>query len=159
MLLKDELDACVHYIADSNLVDRSRVDISKESKIKYLFADREAEAKRYYEKTNNFPINHIFVMKRALYEAHPWVALNIYSAFVKAKEQVKKDAQPWIDINSEVGALDKDARKVLARDVMPYGLASSRHVLETVTQYVHEQGLCPRRVKLEEIFAPNTLDL
>jgi len=32
-------------------------------------------------------------------------------------------------------------------------------VLETVTQYVHEQGLCERRVALEEIFAPNTLDL
>jgi hypothetical protein len=24
---------------------------------------------------------------------------------------------------------------------------------------VHEQGLCERRVALEEIFAPNTLDL
>jgi 4,5-dihydroxyphthalate decarboxylase len=38
-------------------------------------------------------------------------------------------------------------------------LSSSRHVLETITQYIHEQGLCDRRVALEEIFAPNTLDL
>jgi 4,5-dihydroxyphthalate decarboxylase len=42
---------------------------------------------------------------------------------------------------------------------MPYGLKAARPVLETVTQYVHEQGLCERRVALEEIFAPNTLDL
>jgi len=42
---------------------------------------------------------------------------------------------------------------------MPYGLKAARHVLETVTQYVYEQGLCERRVALEEIFAPNTLEL
>jgi 4,5-dihydroxyphthalate decarboxylase len=42
---------------------------------------------------------------------------------------------------------------------MPYGLKAARPVLETVTQYVHEQGLCERRVGLEEIFAPTTLDL
>ncbi|MEY4879312.1 MAG: hypothetical protein RJB62_781, partial [Pseudomonadota bacterium] len=29
----------------------------------------------------------------------------------------------------------------------------------TVTQYVQEQGLAKRRVALEEIFAPNTMDL
>jgi 4,5-dihydroxyphthalate decarboxylase len=42
---------------------------------------------------------------------------------------------------------------------MPYGVKAARPVLETITQYVHEQGLCERRVALEEIFAPNTLDL
>jgi 4,5-dihydroxyphthalate decarboxylase len=158
MLVKGELDACVHYIADANLVDRSRVDIGKEPSIAYLF-DAEAEAKRYYEKSGIFPINHIVVVKRALYERHPWIALNLYSAFVKAKEEVRKAAQPWIGINAEVGALDGKARQALAKDVMPYGLNAARHVLETVTQYVHEQSLCDRRVALEEIFAPNTLDL
>jgi hypothetical protein len=32
-------------------------------------------------------------------------------------------------------------------------------VLETIAQYVHEQGLCERRVELKEIFAPSTLDV
>jgi len=158
MLLKGELDACVHYIADANLVDRSRVDLSKEPSIRYLF-DREAEAKRYYDKTNVFPINHIVVVKRELYERHPWVGLNLYSAFVKAKERVRLDAQPWLDINAEVGALDKAARKMLAQDVMPYGIRAARHVLEKVERYVHEQGLSARQVALDEIFATNTLDL
>lgn len=158
MLLKGELDACVHYINDANLVDRSRIDLLKEPSIKYLF-DRPAECKRYYEKTGIFPINHIVVVKRALYERHPWVVLNLYAAFDKAKEQVRKDAQAWIDINAEVGALDRGAQNVLKNDVMPYGLTHARKVLETVTQYIHEQGLCERRVALEEIFAPNTLDL
>ncbi len=158
MLLNGELDACAHYINDANLVDRSRIDLSKEPSIRNLF-DARTEAKRFYDKTNIFPINHIVVVKRALYEQHPWVVLNLYTAFNKAKEAVRKAAQPWIDINAQVGALDPAAENILAQDVMPYGLRSSRHVLETITQYIHEQGLCDRRVALEEIFAPNTLDL
>jgi 4,5-dihydroxyphthalate decarboxylase len=42
---------------------------------------------------------------------------------------------------------------------MVYGVKSNRKVLETVTQYVHEQGLSSRRVGLEELFAPSTMDL
>ena len=158
MLLKGELDACVHYIANANLVDRSRVDLSKEASIKPLF-DRAAEHKRYYDKTSIYPINHIVVMKRSLYERHPWVALNLFSAFNKAKDAVRDAAQPWLAVGAEVGALDKQVLQKINRDVMPYGLNVARPVLETVTQYVYEQGLCSRRVGLEEIFAPNTLDL
>jgi 4,5-dihydroxyphthalate decarboxylase len=42
---------------------------------------------------------------------------------------------------------------------MAYGVKGSRKVLETVTQYVHEQGLSARRVGLEEMFAASTMDL
>jgi 4,5-dihydroxyphthalate decarboxylase len=42
---------------------------------------------------------------------------------------------------------------------MVYGVKANRNVLDTVTQYVHEQGLSQRRVALEELFAPSTMDL
>jgi len=42
---------------------------------------------------------------------------------------------------------------------MLYGVKSSRKVLETITQYVHEQGLAKRSGQLEEMFAPSTMDL
>jgi 4,5-dihydroxyphthalate decarboxylase len=42
---------------------------------------------------------------------------------------------------------------------MAYGVRSARTVLETIAQYVHEQRLTQRRVELEEIFAPSTMDL
>jgi 4,5-dihydroxyphthalate decarboxylase len=42
---------------------------------------------------------------------------------------------------------------------MVYGVKANRNVLETISQYVHEQGLSHRRVKLDELFAPSTLDL
>jgi 4,5-dihydroxyphthalate decarboxylase len=42
---------------------------------------------------------------------------------------------------------------------MAYGVKAARKVLETITEYVHAQGLTDRRVKLEELFAPATMDL
>ena len=50
-------------------------------------------------------------------------------------------------------------RRALATDPMAYGVKGNRKVLETITQYVHEQGLAARRVALEEMFAPSTMDL
>jgi 4,5-dihydroxyphthalate decarboxylase len=35
----------------------------------------------------------------------------------------------------------------------------NRFLLETITQYSHEQGLTPRQLALEEIFYPPTLEL
>jgi 4,5-dihydroxyphthalate decarboxylase len=44
-------------------------------------------------------------------------------------------------------------------DPYPYGVKSNRQVLETVADYSYEQGLTPRRLSLDEVFAPSTLDL
>jgi 4,5-dihydroxyphthalate decarboxylase len=159
MLLRGELDAIVHYIAHGNLVDRSRADLFNHPDVKFLFDDREAESARYFKKTGIFPINHILVVKRSVYERHPWIALNLYTGFLNAMEEVRKDSLPWMAPYYEMGLVDREVRRVVTKMPMPYGLKAARHVLETVTQYVHEQGLCDRRVALDEIFAPNTLDL
>ena len=60
----------------------------------------------------------------------------------------------------ETGLLDAAVnRKLAENDPLGYGLKASRPVLDTIAQYVHEQGLSARRVKLEEIFTPSTLDV
>jgi 4,5-dihydroxyphthalate decarboxylase len=159
MLLRGEIDAIVHYIANNNLVDRSRVDVVADPQVQYLFEDREAESARYFKKTGIFPINHCMVIKRSVYERHPWIALNLYSGFLAGMDMVRKDSLAWMAPFYEMGLVDRDVRKAVTKTPMPYGLKDARKVLETVTQYVHEQGLCDRRVALEEIFAPNTLEL
>jgi 4,5-dihydroxyphthalate decarboxylase len=159
MLLTGALDAIVHYIAHGNLVDRSRADLFNHPDARFLFPDREAESARYFKKTGIFPINHIVVIKRSVYERNPWIALNLYSGFLAAMDQVRKDSLAWMAPYYEMGLVDRDVRKTVTKTPMPYGLKTARHVLETVTQYVHEQGLCARRVALEEIFAPQTLEL
>jgi 4,5-dihydroxyphthalate decarboxylase len=39
-----------------------------------------------------------------------------------------------------------------------HGLKANRKTLETAARYSHEQGLTPRIVKLEEVFAKSALD-
>jgi 4,5-dihydroxyphthalate decarboxylase len=59
----------------------------------------------------------------------------------------------------ELGLLGPEAKQALSVDAYPYGVKSNRKVLDTVADYSFEQGLTPRRMQLEEIFAESTLDL
>jgi 4,5-dihydroxyphthalate decarboxylase len=159
MLLRGELDATLLYLTNRNLVDRSRADLTNDPRFRYLFTDRKAEGQRYYAKTGIYPINHTVVVRRALLERHPWLALNLYHAFVAARAEVVRRGQMLLKSYDELGLLGDDAKRTLATDPMAYGVKPSRKVLETIIQYLHEQGLTGRRVGLEELFAPSTLDL
>ena len=159
MLLDGKLDATLLYIADDNLVDRSRITFEGNPRVRRLFPDPVAEGRRYYQKTGLFPINHGMALRRALYEQHPCVALNIFNAFRRAKEAAYARARELTATHVELGLLPPETPRALAIDPYPYGVRSSREVLETVARYSHEQGLTPRVMPLEEIFAPSTLEL
>jgi 4,5-dihydroxyphthalate decarboxylase len=158
MMVKGELDATLLYLTNPNLVDRSRIDLSKDNRFRPLF-DRAAEGMRYFAKTRIYQINHGMVIRRSIFEKHPWAALNVYTAFAKARAEVIRARDTALHRHYEPGLIGDDVRKVLATDPMSYGVRGSRKVLETVTQYVHEQGLSARRVALEEMFAPSTMDV
>ena len=160
MLIAGELDATMHYLTDPNLVDRSRIDIASAAGIKPLFADPGAEAQRYYAKTGIFPINHGMVVRRSLFENHPWIALNVYSAFLKAKQAIALQAAETLEPFFDTGIIDADTEKsVRTADPLGYGIKKARRELETISQYINEQGLTDHRVAIEDVFAPNTLDL
>jgi 4,5-dihydroxyphthalate decarboxylase len=159
MLAVGELDATLLYLTNPNLVDRSRIDLSAHPSIRPLFADRAAEGRRYFAKTGLYPINHTVVVRRSLLERYPWVALNLFSAFAAAKNRVARNANEALRPLFAVGLLGDEVMQALSGDPMAYGVQAARPVLETIAQYVHEQGLTERRVGLEEIFAPSTLAL
>jgi 4,5-dihydroxyphthalate decarboxylase len=159
MLLDGTLDATLLYLPGTNLVDRSKADLAASPKVRRLFDDPVAEGRRYFAKTGIYPINHGVVVRRSLLESHPWIALNLYAAFRAARNEVARRGAQYLQSYFEVGALGDGARQALSADPMAYGVRAARPVLETITQYVHEQGLTDRRVGLEEIFAPSTMDL
>jgi 4,5-dihydroxyphthalate decarboxylase len=159
MLVSGEIDAVLHYVVAQDLVDRSTIDIAKDPNIRPMFRDAAAEKHRYFTKTGIFPINHAVVIRRSLHERYPWIALNLFSGFLAAKAKVRQGGLDMLKPYFETGTLSPDARRTLATDFMPYGVKACRTVLETIAQYVHEQGLTDRRVNLEEIFAPSTMDL
>jgi 4,5-dihydroxyphthalate decarboxylase len=157
MMASGELDATLHYLSHDNLVDRSRVDLWNHPEIKRLFPDPIAEGVRYYRKTGLFPINHGMVIKREIAERHPWVVLNLYKAFERANRMADAQRTEHVEYHVAAGAIDAQAGAALREPVLHHGIAANRTVLETAAQYSHEQGLTPRLVKLEELFAASAM--
>src|ERR1700719_2542488 len=154
MLVSGELDATLLYLTHRNLVDRSRIDLSVDKRVRPLFPDRAAEGRRYYAKTGIYPINHTVVVRRALAEKHPWIALNLYSAFATARAEVLRAGSTALASHFETGVIGEDLRKALAADPMAYGVKATRKVLETIADYVHAQGLTDRRGENGGLFSP-----
>ena len=130
-------------------------------KVRRLFPDYQRVEREYFEKTRIFPIMHTVVIRRDVYEKHPWVAQSLYKAFVAAKNDAWEDLHemaalktmlPWLVQHVE------DTERVMGRDFWPYGLEPNQHVLSTFLRYSFEQGLSKRQLTPREIFAPESLE-
>jgi len=120
----------------------------------------DAEA-AYFADTGIFPIMHVVVMRRDVYERNRWLARSLYDAFEGAKrlceEGIDETAAarymlPWL--HDEVAR----TRSLLGDDYWPYGLARNSDVLRTFLRYSYEQGLAGHLLKPEDLFAPETLE-
>jgi len=127
--------------------------------VQRLFPDCRTVEADYYRRTKIFPIMHMVVIRRAIYEQDPALAVRLTQGFQAAKELAFEgydeglSALPWVNLDLEY------ARRVLGKDVYPYGIKLNAATLNAATQYSHEQGLTSKRVSIEEIFAPETLEL
>lgn len=134
---------------------------SRPDAVRRLFDDPVAEEKAYYRKTGLFPIMHVIAIRRDVYEANRWIARSLYNAFVAAQQIAYEDLKigaalktslPW-----QVAAVDETIA-LMGEDWWPYGLDANRKVLDTFLRYHHDQGLSPKRLTPEDLFAPETLD-
>ncbi len=158
MLLNGELDATLLYLPHKNLIDRSSADLENDPGFEPLFRDQEAEARRYFEKTNIYPINHGVVIKREIAEKHPWAVLNILKAFNDANDIANQQRMEHIEGHRAAGFISTESFKALSTPVMKHGIIANRETLEAAAQFSVEQGLTPRLVALEEVFHKSTMD-
>ena len=158
MMLSGELDAAMHYIVHANLIDRSTADLHSHPDIKTLFPDPAAEGIRYHRKTGLYPINHGMVVRREIAEKHPWVVLNLLTAFARANDIANAERMAHIEYYFDTGALPTEARGAVRAPIIRHGIVANRKVLETAAQYSLEQGLTLRLMKLDEVFAASTMD-
>ena len=82
--------------------------------------------------------------------------LNILKAFERANAVAEKQRVDHTEYHVETGLLPADAGKAL-RVSRLHGIAANRRVLETVAQYSLEQGLTPRPMQLDELFAASAM--
>jgi 4,5-dihydroxyphthalate decarboxylase len=48
----------------------------------------------------------------------------------------------------------EEARSIFGQDFWPYGVQENRATWDALCRYVYEQGLAPRRLTPDELFAP-----
>jgi 4,5-dihydroxyphthalate decarboxylase len=122
-----------------------------------LFPTYKEVEQDYYRRTGIFPIMHVVVIREDVYHEHPWVATSIYEAFCDARDiavdglydtDALRLALPWLIDHVE------EAWRVFGNDFWAYGLEPNRATFTAIGQYVHEQGLAPRAVSPDELFAP-----
>ena len=99
---------------------------------------------------------------QSLVEKYPWLAVNVYKAFLKAKALCMAELAEIGHLHSTlpwpVHAYDH-ARKVMGEDYWAYGAHENKHALETLARYSFQQGLSVRQVPLAEMFAKPTYEL
>ncbi|WP_426243452.1 hypothetical protein [Nocardioides sp. LHG3406-4] len=160
MLASGELDAAIRYLGTTNLVDRSGRTADSIPNLRPLFSDRVAEGIRYFRVTEVLPINHVLVLRTSLVDQHPWLALNLFSAFTEAKRRALGGAAELLETWRRIGAVDDAAASAVTTvDPIPYGLTSQQHVLERLARALFEQGLTSQLVDPITLFAPSTRDL
>ena len=158
MMLSGELEATLLYIVNPNLIDRSTADLWNHSDIKPLFPDTLAEGARYYRETGIYPINHGMVVRREIVEDHPWTVLNLLKAFERANEIANEQRLEHTSYHLAAGLIPGESKTALEQSIVTHGIKANRNVLETAARYSFEQGLTPRLVRLEEVFAASAME-
>jgi 4,5-dihydroxyphthalate decarboxylase len=127
--------------------------------VQRLFPDYRAAERDYFARTGYFPIMHMVVVRRAIYEQHLWVARALYDAFAAAKARALARlgevgslaiSLPWLLPDWE------EVQALFGGDAFPYGLSRNRATLEYLLGLSRADGLSARAVPVEELFARET---
>ncbi|MDR5759640.1 4,5-dihydroxyphthalate decarboxylase [Caballeronia sp. LZ035] len=120
-----------------------------------MFEPFEPVERAYFSATGIFPIMHLIVLRREVFERHRWIAGNLLKAFTQAKENsLQRLADitcshfplPWMNARAD------EARQLFGGDPWPYGVEPNRVTLDAFLRYAHEQGVCHRRLAPEDLF-------
>jgi len=148
LLLNGELDAVITArVPDASVHGRRLVT--------RLFADYRSEEAAFHRRTGVFPIMHVIAIRRAVFARHPWVAMNLFTAFAEAK---RRSLERVADITASriplpwSAALAAEFGATFGADPFPYGIDGNRKTLDAFCRFAHAQGVTARRLAPDELF-------
>ncbi|HEX4225865.1 MAG TPA: hypothetical protein VHZ97_26105 [Pseudonocardiaceae bacterium] len=120
-----------------------------------LFPDHEQREREHYQRSGIWPIMHIIAMRRAILDENPWVARNLYNAFLESKQRSvtrlldpagSRYPLPWLPgygarMTEEFGG-----------DPFPYGIEPNRATVDQLLHYAYQQGIAHRLATADEVF-------
>ena len=154
MLADGEIDAVIGPRAPNGFGDEN-------SGITRLFPDFIEREKEYFKRTGIFPIMHLLTIRKDRVAQWPWLPDSLFKAFETSKdmaierlleENEPMATYPWID------GVVREAQAFMGKDYWPYGMEENRTALEAILRYHYDQGLAVRKLSLEKIFVPSTLE-
>jgi len=159
MLAAGELDAALPALPKS--FQAGSPDVVR------LFPNFREVEEDYFRRTRIFPIMHVVVVRREIYEKNRWIIQALYKAFVEAKRLAMRRLMTYPPLHASLPWLTDEIERtmrVMGTDYWSYGLEENRHVLETAARHAWEQGLLDKPIdSIDELFAPEshagTLDL
>jgi 4,5-dihydroxyphthalate decarboxylase len=98
---------------------------------------------------------HTVALRTEVFDAHPWVAANLLTAFIEAKE---RSLERLRDVNASrlpvpwSHEMRDRAAAVVGPDPWPYGIEPNRPTLEAFLRFAHEQGVAERALAPEDLF-------
>ncbi len=117
---------------------------------------REVEAD-YYRRTGIFPIMHLIVIRREIYERHPFIAESLFEAFCTSRDRAAERMRhqgslrymlPWMW--AEIEEIDD----IFGDEPWPYGVEPNRATLEVFMSYLAEQAMIKAPMAVEDLFVP-----
>ncbi len=146
----------------SELLARHEIDVimgtqhpDPDPDIAPLFPDARKVEREFYRATKIFPIMHLVVIRRDVYDREPSIASHLYRAFVEAKALALKRMHkghpfmlPWV--HDDIHEVDD----IFGGDPYAYGIEANRPTLEALVQYMAEQNFIAKAMPLEDLFVP-----
>lgn len=112
-----------------------------------------------FKARGHYPINHLVVIRDDLLAKHPDLAADAFNVFAQSKRlYVEKLKAGQIE---KLDAYDRTHQRVIAAggDPLPYGIEPNRRVIEELMRHAVSQGIIPKALPVEELFAPTTRGL
>ncbi|MFD2160126.1 ABC transporter substrate-binding protein [Rubritalea tangerina] len=155
-LLEDgDVDALLHAA-------EPRCYVQGHPKVARLFDNVRATESAYYKKTGIFPIMHAVAVRNSLVESDPSIIQSIFKAYSESKSAAQERLAKlgWVDsMLPWLGQEMEETYSLLGKDYWSYGIEKNRKTLEALFAYSHEQGLCKKHLKIEDLFHPASLTL
>jgi 4,5-dihydroxyphthalate decarboxylase len=129
--------------------------------VRRLFEDPVPAEKEYFAATGIFPIMHVVVVRRDVYDRYPWVAQSLTKALHLAKRAAMENIYdssalrftlPWL-----IPAVE-ETKALMGEDYWSYGLEANTETLATFLRYHHDQGLSQRLRAPADLFAPESTE-
>lgn len=145
-------------VAARSEIDPTWYDLDEHPDTRPLFADHAAAGYDYFQKHGVIHINHLPVIREELTTQYPWLARNLYDAFVESRALGIQRMERALEPSRALGAVDIQKFRA-GTEAMQYGFRANADLLDTATAWHHEQGLSPVRVDAQSMFAETVQEL